>query len=443
MRIQLSDHFTYRRLLRFVLPSIIMMVCISTYSIVDGLFVSNFVGKTSFAAVNLSMPLLTALGTIGFMIGTGGNAIVSRTMGEGKQEKANAYFTMLVIVAAVFGFFLALIGFIFARPIMSALGAEGQMEDYCVIYVRILMISLPCYILQNIFQNFFIAAEKPEMSLKLSLASGLLNVVFDYVFIVLFDWGIAGAAAATAMGEILGGIVPVFYFARENDSRLRFTKTAFYGRILLKTCTNGSSELMTSISSSIVNMLYNFRLMGLAGEDGVAAYGVIMYVNFIFSAIFIGYSIGSAPVVSYHYGSGNHDELKNLFKKSLTLISITGLTLTALSELLSSVLIRIFVGYDAELMEMTVHGFRIYALFFLFCGFNIWGSAFFTALSNGLISALISFSRTLVFQCSMVLFLPMILGIDGVWMAVIVAEILALVLTVTFLFAQRKTYKYI
>ncbi len=340
-------------------------------------------------------------------------------------------------------FFLALIGFIFARPIMSALGAEGQMEDYCVIYVRILMISLPCYILQNIFQNFFIAAEKPEMSLKLSLALGLLNVVFDYVFIVLFDWGIAGAAAATAMGEILGGIVPVFYFARENDSRLRFTKTAFYGRILLKTCTNGSSELMTSISSSIVNMLYNFRLMGLTGEDGVAAYGVIMYVNFIFSAIFIGYSIGSAPVVSYHYGSGNHDELKNLFKKSLTLISITGLTLTALSELLSSVLIRVFVGYDAELMEMTVHGFRIYALFFLFCGFNIWGSAFFTALSNGLISALISFSRTLVFQCSMVLFLPMILGIDGVWMAVIVAEILALVLTVTFLFAQRKTYKYI
>ena len=308
MRIQLSDHFTYRRLLRFVLPSIIMMVCISTYSIVDGLFVSNFVGKTSFAAVNLSMPLLTALGTIGFMIGTGGNAIVSRTMGEGKQEKANAYFTMLVIVAAVFGIFLALIGFIFARPIMSALGAEGQMEDYCVIYVRILMISLPCYILQNIFQNFFIAAEKPEMSLKLSLASGLLNVVFDYVFIVLFDWGIAGAAAATAMGEILGGIVPVFYFARENDSRLRFTKTAFYGRILLKTCTNGSSELMTSISSSIVNMLYNFRLMGLTGEDGVAAYGVIMYVNFIFSAIFIGYSIGSAPVFSYHNGSGNHDE---------------------------------------------------------------------------------------------------------------------------------------
>lgn len=420
-----------------------MMVCISMYSIVDGLFVSNFVGKIPFAAVNLSMPLLIALGTIGFMVGTGGNAIVSRTMGEGRQEKANAYFTMLVIIAAIFGAFLALLGFIFARPIMAALGAEGPMEDYCVTYVRILMISLPCYILQNIFQNFFITAEKPEMSLKLSLLSGLTNVVFDYVFIVIFGWGIAGAAAATAMGEILGGVVPVFYFARENDSRLRFTKTRFYGRILLQTCTNGSSELMTSVSSSIVNMLYNFRLLGLAGEDGVAAYGVIMYVNFIFSAIFIGYSIGSAPVVGYHYGSGNHDELKNLFRKSLTLIAVTGVILTALSELLSGTLIRIFVGYDQELMTMTVHGFRIYALFFLFCGFNIWGSAFFTALSNGLISAFISFSRTLVFQCSMVLLLPVLLGIDGVWMAVIVAEVLALALTSTFLFVQRKKYKYI
>ena len=443
MRIQLSDHFSYRRLLRFVFPSVVMMVCISMYSIVDGLFVSNFVGKIPFAAVNLSMPLLIALGTIGFMVGTGGNAIVSRTMGEGRQEKANAYFTMLVIIAAIFGAFLALLGFIFARPIMAALGAEGPMEDYCVTYVRILMISLPCYILQNIFQNFFITAEKPEMSLKLSLLSGLTNVVFDYVFIVIFGWGIAGAAAATAMGEILGGVVPVFYFARENDSRLRFTKTRFYGRILLQTCTNGSSELMTSVSSSIVNMLYNFRLLGLAGEDGVAAYGVIMYVNFIFSAIFIGYSIGSAPVVGYHYGSGNHDELKNLFRKSLTLIAVTGVILTALSELLSGTLIRIFVGYDQELMTMTVHGFRIYALFFLFCGFNIWGSAFFTALSNGLISAFISFSRTLVFQCSMVLLLPVLLGIDGVWMAVIVAEVLALALTSTFLFVQRKKYKYI
>ena len=364
-------------------------------------------------------------------------------MGEGKQELANAYFTMLVIIAAIFGILLALTGCLFARPIMSALGAEGEMLDLCVIYVRVLMISLPCYILQNIFQNFFIAAEKPELSLKLSLASGLLNVVFDYIFIVLCNWGIAGAAAATAMGEILGGIVPVFYFARENDSRLRFTKTDFYGRVLLKTCTNGSSELMTSISASIVNMLYNFRLIGLAGEDGVAAYGVIMYVNFIFSAIFIGYSIGSAPVVSYHYGAGNHDELKNLFRKSLALILTTGFVLTALSELLSSVLIQVFVGYDAHLSAMTVHGFRIYALFFLFCGFNIWGSAFFTALSNGLISALISFSRTLVFQCSMVLFLPLVLGIDGVWMAVIVAEVLALLLTGSLLFAQREKYRYV
>lgn len=442
MRIQLSDHFTYRRLLRFTIPSIIMMICTSVYSIVDGLFVSNFVGKTPFAALNLMMPLLMGLSTLGFMLGTGGSAVVAITLGEGKKELANQYFSILVYITIGVGVFMAAIGIIFIRPIAIAMGATTELIEYCVIYARISMISLPGFMLQILFQSFFVTAEKPGLSLRMSLISGLTNVILDFIFIVVFHWGIAGAAAATAAGELLGGFIPIIYFARENSSLLRLTRTKFYGRVLLKTCTNGSSELMTNISSSIVNMLYNFQLMRLAGEDGVAAYGVIMYANFIFSAIYIGYSIGSAPVVGYHYGAGNSSELKNLVGKSLRIISVAGLILTCLAELLAYPLTNIFVGYDTVLFELTRHGFRIYALAFLINGFNIWGSGFFTALGNGIVSAIISFLRTLVFQVSIVIILPIFLGVDGVWLAIVIAEGLALIVTGTFLVRKRKKYRY-
>lgn len=442
MRIQLCDHFTFTRLLRFTIPSIVMMICSSIYSIVDGLFVSNYVGKTPFAALNLMMPLLMGLSTVGFMIGTGGSAIVSFTLGEGKKKEANEYFSMLIYIAIGIGIFFAAIGFIFMRPIAMALGATGEMIDYCVLYGRISTLSLPAFMLQMIFQSFFITAEKPELSLKISIAAGITNIVLDYLFIVVFHWGLAGAAIATAMGEFLGGITPILYFARKNNSLLHLTKTHFNGKVFLKACTNGSSELMTNISSSIVNMLYNFQLMKIAGENGVAAYGVIMYANFVFAAIYLGYSIGSAPIVGYHYGAGNDSELKNLFRKSLTIIGSAGIVMVTLAEILAYPLTKIFVGYDPSLFDMTCHGFRLYALSYLISGFNIWGSGFFTALGNGLVSAIISFLRTLVFQISVVLILPIFLQLNGIWLAIVVAESLALVVTVLFLINQRKSYHY-
>lgn len=442
MRIQLSDHFTFNKLLRFTIPSIIMMICTSVYSIIDGLFVSNYVGKEPFAALNLMMPFLMALGTVGFMIGTGGSAIVAITLGEGKTKKANKYFSMFIYVAIILGIVLGLLGIIFMRPIAIALGATEELLGHSIIYGRIIAAAIPAFMLQYIFQSFFVTAEKPGLSLKVSIAAGLTNVVFDFLFIVVFKWEIAGAALATAMGQIVGGVVPIVYFARENSSILRLGKTKFYGKILLKACVNGCSELMTNISMSVVNILYNLQLMKLAGEDGVAAYGVIMYANFVFAAVYIGYSIGTAPIVGYHYGAENTLELKSLFKKSLTLIGIAGICMTILGEVLSYPLTKMFVGYDEGLFQLTCHGFRLYAISFLICGFNIWGSGFFTALGDGITSAVISFLRTLVFQVAVVLILPMYLKIDGIWLAIVVAEVLALLVTGIFLVQKRKKYQY-
>ncbi len=442
MRIQLSDHFTYKRLIQFVISPILMMVCTSLYSIVDGFFVSNFVGKTPFAAVNLIMPVCMALGTIGTMVGTGGSAIVSKALGEGKRELANRYFSMLVYFSIILSIILSIAGFIFARPIAAALGASDELLEYCVIYSRFLFFALTPFVLQNIFQSFFVTAEKPSLSLKISIIAGLTNVVLDFLFIAVFHWGIAGAAIATGIGQMVGGVIPVIYFAGKNDSLLRLTKTGFDRKVLLKTFTNGASEMVTNLSTSLVNILYNFQLMKIAGENGVAAYGIIMYVNFIFMAIFFGYAIGSAPVIGYHYGAGNHDELKNLFRKSITLMAGAGIVLTVLAELLTVPLVTIFASYDAELFAMTCHGFRLYSLAFVVMGTNVWGSAFFTALGNGGVSAAISFLRTLVFQLIVVITLPIFFDIDGIWLAIVVAEVLALIVTVIFFIVNRKKYHY-
>ena len=443
MKIQLSEHFTYKKLLRFVLPSIVMMIFTSIYGVVDGLFVSNYVGKTAFAAVNLVMPLLMMLSALGFMMGTGGSAIVAKTLGQGDKERANRYFSMMVYVTVVGGVVLTVLGLVFLRPIVIALGAEGEMIGECLIYGRISLASLTFFMVQNVFQSFFVAAEKPHMGLGVMVAAGVTNMILDYLFIVVFSWGIAGAAAATAAGETVGGIVPLIYFFKKNTSLLRLTKTKIKGKILLKACTNGSSELMTNLSMSLVNMLYNMQLMKLAGEDGVAAYGVIMYINFIFLATFIGYSIGSAPIVGYHFGAQNHNELKNLFRKSMRLIGGWGVLLMLLASVLSGPLAQFFVGYDAELLAMTSHGLRLYALAFLVSGFNIYGSAFFTALNNGLVSAVISFLRTLVFQMAAVLILPRLLGLNGIWLAILVAELLALGVTLQFFMRKKKVYHYL
>lgn len=442
MRIQLSDHFTYRRLFRFVFPSILMIMCTSVYSIVDGFFVSNFVGKTPFAAINLVMPVLMAVGTIGFMIGTGGSAIVSKAMREGKREQASQYFSMLIYTSFILGIVISSAGFIFMRPISEALGATGELLENCILYGSILFCAMPFFILQYAFQSFFVAAEKPGLSLKVNIATGLTNAMLDYLLIVVFPFGLAGAAIATIVGQVIGGIVPILYFARKNDSPLRLMKAGFNGRILRDTCINGSSEMVTNLSSSVINVLYNFQLMKFAGENGVAAYGVVMYVNIIFMAIFLGYSMGSAPIVSYHYGADNHQELKNLLRKSIWFLLGSGVILVVLSEVFAEPLVRIFASRDAELLAITIRGFRLYAIAFFVMGFNVWGSAFFTALNNGAVSAAISFLRTLVFQIIAVLVLPVILGIDGVWLSIVAAEVLSLAVTGFFLVTRKKRYQY-
>lgn len=442
MDIQLSDHFNFKRLIHFTLPSMAMMIFTSIYGIVDGFFISNYAGKTEFAAVNFILPVIYIVGAVGFMIGTGGTAIVARTMGEGKKELANEYFSMMIYVTIAVGLFLAIMGQIFLKPITYALGAEGEMAKYCIIYGRISFLSIMQFMLQNVFQSFLVTAERPQFGLAVTIAAGVTNIVLDFLFVGVFHWGVAGAAGATAISETIGGIIPLIYFLSDNKSPLRLGKCRFRGKVLLKTCTNGSSEFMSNISMSLVSILYNLQLMKIAGENGVAAYGVIMYVNFVFVAIFIGFSIGSAPIVGYHFGADNHAELKNLLRRSFCLIGIFGVTMFTLAVTFAGPLTELFVGYDQELLEMTRRGFRIYSMVFLVNGFNIYGSAFFTALSNGAVSAVISFLRMLLFQSAAILILPHFFDLDGIWMSGITAELLALTVTLSFLFGLRKKYHY-
>ncbi len=441
--IRLSDHFSYSKLLRFTLPSICMMVFTSIYGVVDGLFVSNFAGKTPFAAVNLVMPFIMILGGMGFMIGTGGTALVSKLMGEGKKDEANSTFSMMVLFTLLLGIVLSAVGFLTMRPVSYFLGATDAMIDDCVLYGRIVTGFTFAFMLQNVFQSFFIAAEKPRLGLIVTVAAGVTNMVLDALFIAVFNWGVAGAAIATGLSQCVGGVLPLIYFLRPNDSLLRMRPTSLRLRPILQACGNGSSELMSNISSSLVGMLYNFQLMHLIGEDGVSAYGVLMYVQFIFVAIFIGYSIGCAPVVSFHFGAQNHSELKSLLRKSTLLMASGGVLLTIAARLLAAPLARLFVGYDAGLFELTSHAFRLFSWSFLLAGFNIFASGFFTALNNGAISAAISFLRTLVFQTASVLVLPLLLDVDGIWWAITVAEIFAFLISLMFLYLKRNKYHYL
>jgi len=442
MKIQLSDHFTYQKLFRFTFPSIVMMIFTSIYGVVDGFFVSNFVGKTPFAAVNFIYPFIMVLGAVGFMFGTGGSALIAKTLGEGERERANRLFSLIVYASAASGGVIALLGCLTIRPIAALLGAEGVLLENCVLYGWIILLALPAFMLQFAFQSFFITAEKPQLGLAVTVASGVTNMVLDALLVAVFPMGLVGAALATALSQVVGGMIPLFYFFRPNTSLLRLTATHWDGRALLRTCTNGSSELMSNISMSLVSMLYNAQLMSYAGENGVAAYGVLMYVNMVFLAAFIGYSVGTAPVVGFHYGAGNHGELKNLLKKSLVIIGGFSVGMLLLAEGLARPLSGIFVGYDQELLALTLRGFLIYSFSFLFAGIAIYGSSFFTALNNGLISALISFLRTLVFQIAAVIIFPLIWKIDGIWISIVAAELMAALVTVCFLAGMRKKYQY-
>lgn len=444
MRIRLSDHFTYRKLLRFTLPSIAMMIFTSIYGVVDGYFVSNFAGKEPFAAVNLIMPFIMVVSTVGFMFGTGGTALVSKTFGEGDPERANRYFSLFVYSSFLLGILFSILGIVFLRPIAALLGATGTLLDNCVIYGRIVIAAMPFFILQLLFQSFFVAAEKPNLGFWVIVAGGVANMIGDAVLVTLLpqEHKLAGAAIATVLGQIVGGGVPLVYFFRKNSSILRLGKTRFDGKALWKATTNGVSELVSSAAMSIVGMVMNVQLLKYAGEDGVAAYGVMMYVNMIFAAIFIGYSIGTAPVIGFHFGAKNGGELKNLLKKSLFLLLIGGILMVAAAELLAKPLALLFVGYDAKLMELTESGFRIFGISFFFIGFAIFGSGFFTALNDGVTSAIISFLRTLVFELGAILLLPLLFGINGLWFSVVVAELMATLLSFIFMTVKRKRFGY-
>lgn len=445
MRIQLSDHFSYQKIMKFTLPTMVMMIVSSVYSVVDGFFVSNFAGKTPFAAINLIMPCLMIFSTVGLMFGTGGSAIVAKTMGEGDANKANQYFSLFVYITFGLGVVFAVAGIVYIKPIAVMLGAKGEMLKNAVQYARIILLALPFNVLQFLFQSFFVTAERPQLGLATTLSSGVTNIVLDALLVLLLpqEYKLAGAAIATAMSQIVGGTIPLIYFGRKNSSILRLGKTMFDLKALFKACTNGSSEFMSNVSMNLVGMLYNIQLMEYAGENGVAAYGVMMYVSMIFSAVFLGYSIGIAPVVGYHDGAQNHIELKSLLKKSVVTIGIFAVCMVILGEAWAGFLAGLFVGYDAELMNLTVSGFRIFALSFLFMGYAIFGSGFFTALNDGVTSAVISFLRTLVFQTAAILILPVVLGMDGIWYSIIVAEFMAMLLSLFFIAVKKNKYHYI
>ncbi len=443
MNIKISDHFTYKKLFKFVLPSIIMMMFTSIYGVVDGLFVSNCVGDTAFASINLIMPFVMILGGMGFMVGAGGTALVAKTLGEGDRERANKYFSIMVQLTVLMGVILTVIGVVFIRPISYFLGATDGMIDDCVVYGRIVISFTTAFMLQNVFQSFLIAAEKPKLGLYATLGAGISNMVLDALFIAFFDMGVKGAALATGISQCVGGILPLIYFVRKNSSILRFKFTPFKLSPIIKACANGSSELMNNISMSVVSMLYNFQLMSYIGENGVSAYGVLMYVQFLFISVYIGYSIGIAPIIGYNYGAESHSEMKNIFKKSVIFMGAAGIVLTGLALALSGVVAKMFVGYNAELYELTVKAFIMFAPAFLVSGFNIFSSGLFTSLNNGVVSAVIAFLRTLVFQSASILILPSLIGEDGIWLSIIVAEVFAFMVSAAFVIGKRKRYHYI
>lgn len=442
-KIQLSDHFTYGKLLRFTLPSIVMMVFTSIYSVVDGFFISNFAGKTAFAALNLIWPFLMILGGMGFMIGTGGTALVSRYLGAGQKERARRYFSMLVEFTALLGLILTAIGLIFMEPIARFLGATEEMIPDCVLYGRIVIAFNVAFMFQNVFQSFLVAAEKPRLGLVATVSAGVTNMVLDALLVGVFRWGLAGAALATGLSQTVGAVIPmVFFLNRENGSALHFSFTPMEANPLLQACGNGASELMSNISGSIAAMVYNFQLLKFLGEDGVSAYGVIMYVGFIFVAIFVGYSIGSAPIISFHFGAENREELKNMFRKSYLLMAVWGIAMALAAYLLAGPLAKLFVGYDRQLCELTVHAMRLHCLAFLFTGANIFTSSLFTALNDGTVSAAVSFARSMVLQIATVLLLPGLMGPDGLWLAALATDTCALVIDICVLGGNRKKYGY-
>lgn len=440
--IKLSDHFTYKKLLRFTVPSIVMMICTSMYGVIDGIFVSNYIGKTSLAAINFIMPVLYIFAMFGYMFGAGGSALVSKTLGESDKKRANGLFSLFVYISIIFGVFMTIFGYFFMEPLVRWFGADGELLEQSLVYGHIFILALTAWILLYVFQLFFITAEKPKLGLWVTIASGVTNIVLDALFIVVFEWGIAGAAAASAIGQLVGGVFPIIYFARKNSSILRLTKPVIDFKAIFQGFANGSSELVSGMSASFGSILYNVQLLKYAGENGVAAYGVLMYISMIVTSIFNGYSSGIVPVIGYHYGARNHDELKSLLKKSIVVVGLFSTSIFTLSELLAYPIAKLYVGYDEELMRITTHGFFVYSFAFLFMGMAVFASSFFTALNNGTVSAMVAFLRTLVFETTAIIMLPIIFGVDGIWGSVVLAELMAAVVGIGFIHKMRTRYCY-
>lgn len=443
MQIQLSDHFDYSRLLRFTLPSIAMMVFTSIYSVVDGYFVSNFAGKQPLAAVNMAWPVIMMLASLGMMFGTGGSALIAAAQGRGRLKRANEYFSLIVYVVIALGFVLMGVTWFLMEPIMKLLGAEGGLLADSVFYGKVCLVGLPAFMMQMLFQSLFITAERPQLGFYVTVGAGVANMVLDWLLVGVLGWGLFGAAFATDVGFLVGGIIPFFYFVRANSSTLHLGRTSWRPHALLKASFNGCSEMLSGIASSVVTLLYNYQLLRFVGENGVAAFSVIMYVNFIFFALLIGFSNGVAPVISYHFGARNQVELKNLFKRCMVIVGVSGVALFGLAEFSAPLLSKIFVGYDEELYNMTVYAFRIVSFCFLLSGFNIFGSALFTALNNGFVSAAISTSRSIIFEMAFVLLFPLLFGIDGIWFAIWGTEIATVLMTAFFVAQKRKKYGYL
>ena len=441
--VQLSDHFDYRTLIRFTIPSVLMMVISSVYSIVDGLFVSNFAGSDGFAAVNLMMPIAMMISCIGFMAGAGGSALISKTLGEQEAEKAREQFSLIIYLIIGFSLVIGVTVFLLVPQIARMMGAEGAIYDNCVIYGRILISALPAFMLQILFQNFLVVAEKPQMGMVIAISSGVTNIVLDALFIAVFQWGVAGAAIATMLGQTIGGIVPLGYFLLKKNHLLWFTKFKFRWETLKRTCINGFSALIGNASNSLVGIVFNLRLMELMGSDGVVAYGVVMYVTYIVTGVFMGYSTGIAPVFSYNLGSGNAEEIKGLLKRSLVSIAVSALVLVAFVQIFARGLAAIFVSYDENLMILTTTAIRLFNISFLVAGFNIFAAAFFAALNNGVVSSILSLSRTLVFTLGCLFILPAVIGNNGIWLSVTFAEVLSVLVAGYYVVKNREKYQYL
>ncbi|MCI5745602.1 MAG: MATE family efflux transporter [Erysipelotrichaceae bacterium] len=442
MKIKLSDHFTYKRLIRYVLPSIIMMIFSSIYCVIDGLFISNFAGKDPFVAVNLIYPFFMILGAIGFMVGAGGSAIVSKTFGEKKDKLANEYFSFLIYFTFIIGIIFVIVGQLLLPNVIKIFKADDVLYPYCLTYGRIFLIGIPFFMLQIAFQTFFNVAEKPTLGFLITIFSGVMNIILDALLVAIIPLGIKGAALATIISQFVGAIIPIIYFIKAKNCILHLSKGPFRLKILVKTCSNGLSEFVSNISGSLVAIIFNYILLEKSGDNGVAAYGVLMYINFIFLAIFIGYSMGCAPLIGYNYGAKNTSEMKNLFKKSLIIIGISSIFMVMLAIILALPISLLFASYDKELFELTKRAFYIYSFSFGFSGFVIFFSSMFTALNNGIVSAFISFLRTLIFQISCVIIFSTLFGVDGIWISIVVAEFLSLFVALIFVFANKKRYQY-